>query len=61
MRDRAARASEVPRELAALDARLERLRARLKSGDPDMTDDELQAAIDRVELKRRELRASRAL
>jgi site-specific DNA recombinase len=59
MRELAARAGEVPHELATLEARLERLRARLKSGDPDMTDDESQAAIDRAELKRRELQTVR--
>jgi DNA invertase Pin-like site-specific DNA recombinase len=49
------RATEVPRELQELNARLERLRERLKKGDPDMTADEIQAAIDRAEGKRREL------
>ncbi len=32
-----------------------RLRERLKAGDPDLTADELQVAIDRAEAKRREL------
>ena len=32
------------------------MRERLKQGDPDMTADELQAAIDRAEEKRAELR-----
>ena len=50
-----ARATEVPRELEELDARIVRLRDRLKRGDPDMPEDELQAAIDRAEEKRREL------
>ncbi|GFE79257.1 resolvase [Steroidobacter agaridevorans] len=50
-----ARAETMPQELEALDARLERLRERLKAGDPDLTADELQTAIDRVEAKRREL------
>ena len=49
------RAQAMPQEIAALDARLERLRERLKTGDPDMTADELQAIIERVEAKRREL------
>jgi len=49
------RATEVPRELAGLTARLERLRERLRKGDPDMTADEIQAAIDRAEEKHREL------
>jgi DNA invertase Pin-like site-specific DNA recombinase len=51
------RAIEQPRELQELDARIDRLRARLKAGDPDMTGDEIQAAIDRAEAKRRELQA----
>jgi site-specific DNA recombinase len=50
-----ARAVEQPRELQELAARIERLRERLKHGDPDMTADEIQAAIDRAEAKRREL------
>jgi hypothetical protein len=35
--------------------RIARLRERLKSGDPDLPADELQAAIDRAEAKHREL------
>ena len=49
------RAVEAPRELTGLAARIDRLRERLKAGDPDMTADEIQAAIDRAEAKRREL------
>ncbi len=49
------RATEATHELQELAARIERLRDRLKRGDPDMTADELQAAIDRAEEKRREL------
>jgi site-specific DNA recombinase len=49
------RATEVPHELQELGARIERLRERLKRGDPDMTADEIQAAIDRAEAKRQEL------
>ncbi|MBV8910469.1 MAG: hypothetical protein JOZ89_06890, partial [Gammaproteobacteria bacterium] len=45
-------ASEVPHELQELTARLERLRERLRKGDPDLTADELQVAIDRAEAKR---------
>lgn len=55
MRQAAARADTLPLELQALDARIERLRERQKKGDPDLTADELQAAIERVEAKRREL------
>jgi site-specific DNA recombinase len=50
-----ARAGQRPRELNELIARIERLRERLKAGDPDMATDELQAAIDRAEAKRQEL------
>src|SRR6185437_7008312 len=50
-----ARATEAPKELQELAARIERLRERLRQGDPDMTADELQAALDRAEGKRREL------
>jgi predicted nucleic acid-binding Zn-ribbon protein len=46
---------EQPRELFELMARIERLRERLKQGDPDMTADEIQAAIDRATEKRRQL------
>jgi site-specific DNA recombinase len=49
------RAVEAPRELKELRARIERLRERLKQGDPDMAADEIQAAMDRADAKRREL------
>ena len=55
MRAAAARAVDLPRELEELDARIMRLRERLKAGDPDLTPDELQAAIDRAEAKRRQV------
>jgi site-specific DNA recombinase len=55
MRAVAARAADLPRELEELDARIMRLRERLKAGDPDLTPDELQAAIDRAEAKRRQV------
>jgi DNA repair exonuclease SbcCD ATPase subunit len=51
------RAAEVPKELQELTARIERLRERLRKGDPDMPPDELQAAIERAEQKRQELEA----
>jgi DNA repair exonuclease SbcCD ATPase subunit len=51
------KATEAPRELQELSARIARLRERLKSGDPDLPPDELQAAIDRAEAKRQELLA----
>jgi hypothetical protein len=55
LRQRAARAADDPRELRELEARIARLRDRLERGDPDLTDDELLAAIERAEGKRREL------
>nr|WP_298719408.1 hypothetical protein [uncultured Steroidobacter sp.] len=56
-KENAARSAEVLREIQELDARLVRLRARLRDGDPVMAPDELQAAIDRTEIKRRQLPA----
>jgi hypothetical protein len=50
-----ARAATLPRELQELDARLERLRERLRTGDPDIEPDEIQAVIDRVEEKRQQI------
>jgi hypothetical protein len=50
-----ARAAEAPKEIQDITARIIRLRERLKTGDPDMAPDEIQAAIDRAEEKRREL------
>jgi hypothetical protein len=55
MRGIQSQALEVPRELQELAARITRLRERLKSGDPDMQADALQAVIDTAEAKRREL------
>ncbi len=52
--------AEAPRELQELAARIERLRERMKGGDPDMTADEFQAAIEKVEEKRRELQEQQA-
>jgi hypothetical protein len=54
-RAQAVRTGEAPQELRELAARIERLRGRLRDGDPDMPADEIQAAIDRAEEKRREL------
>jgi site-specific DNA recombinase len=51
------RAAEVPQELRELGARIERLRERLRKGDPDLAADELEAALERAEAKRRELEA----
>ncbi len=55
MRELAARAETLPREAQELEARIARLRERLRAGDPDLAPDELQVAIERVETKRREL------
>jgi hypothetical protein len=49
------RAAEQPHELMELDARIARLRKRMAAGDPDITPDELRAALDLAEYKRREL------
>ena len=54
----AGRAAQRPRELAELDARIERLRERQRSGDPDLAADELQSAVDRAMQKRRDLEAA---
>ena len=48
-------AAEHPHELMELDARIARMRKRMAAGDPDITPDELRAALDRAEYKRREL------
>lgn len=45
-------AATAPKELQKLDARLSQLRQRLKTGDPALTPDDLQAAIDRAERER---------
>jgi DNA invertase Pin-like site-specific DNA recombinase len=55
LRQTAAKAEQAPRELEELRARIERLRERLRQGDPDMTADEIQAAIALAETKRQEL------
>ena len=59
MQASAVKADAVPRELRDLEFRIGRLRVRLLAGDADMATDELQAAIDRAEVKRRELEAAR--
>ncbi len=55
MREIAARAEALPREIQELDARITRLHERLRAGDPDLAADELQAGIERAENERREL------
>ncbi len=56
-----AKDSERPQELADLDARISRLRVRLKSGDPDLSRDDITAAIERVEAQRAEIEAAQPL
>ena len=48
----ASRSEAAPKELQEIDARIGRLRERLRHGDPDLEADELQAAIDQAESKR---------
>jgi site-specific DNA recombinase len=48
LREKETRAIEAPRELQELVARIARLRERLRAGDPDLTADELQGAIERA-------------
>jgi hypothetical protein len=55
VRAKQAEVAELPRELQELAARISRLKDRLRHGDPDLTADEPQAAIDRAEAKRRDL------
>lgn len=50
-----ARSDSQPKDLQELDARLARLRRRLQDGDEDLAADEIQVAIDRVEVKRKDL------
>lgn len=57
MRAMQSRATEAPKDLQELAARIERLRERLRKGDPDMPPDEIEAALERAEGKRRELEA----
>jgi site-specific DNA recombinase len=56
VRESTVAAQAIPKEVAALDQRLVRLRARLAQGDPDMEADELQRVIQDVEAKRNELK-----
>lgn len=47
----AQKAAQQPREIQALEERIERLHGRKAAGDPDMPADELQAAIERAQEK----------
>jgi hypothetical protein len=48
-----AKAEQAPAEMQAIDERIERLRVRLRNGDPDLAPDELEAALSKAEEKRR--------
>lgn len=50
------RAAVKPQKLEKKEARSDRLRKRLEESDSDMAADELQAAIERAEAKRRQLK-----
>jgi hypothetical protein len=58
VRRRTEDAAQRPKELADLDARIERLRERQRTGDPDLATDELQSTIDRAMQKRSQLEAA---
>jgi hypothetical protein len=58
VRQDAEKAEAALAEVAAIELRIARLRERLAAGDPDLEADELQAAIERAEAKRRELLAA---
>jgi hypothetical protein len=49
IKQRSDRAVFAPQEIRELIARIDRLRARLRAGDPDMASDEIQAAIEKAE------------
>ena len=51
-------AAAAPAELQELQARLDRLKRRLAAGDPDMTADELEGLVDRVQAKVTALKAA---
>jgi site-specific DNA recombinase len=55
VRQKNQRAEAVPAELKAISERIARLQDRRCKGDPDLEPDEIQAAIDLAEQKRREL------
>jgi site-specific DNA recombinase len=53
--DAKAEKAKVPAEVAELDQRIARLRARLKAGDPDMSPDDIAAVIEKVETRKQAL------
>lgn len=52
--------AKIPAEVAELDARITRLRNRLKAGGEDMTPDDLMAIIEKVEAQKAALLAAQA-
>jgi len=55
MKEIRSKVADQPRELAELDKRIERLRTRLRTGDPDLTPSDLISAIERLEAQRKGL------
>jgi site-specific DNA recombinase len=55
LKDQAADDDKTPKELVELGKRLARLRRRLRTGDPDLSADDLQTAIEKAERYRLEL------
>jgi hypothetical protein len=53
--DAKAEKAKVPAEVAELDQRIARLRARLKAGDADMAADDIMAVIEKVEAQKQTL------
>jgi site-specific DNA recombinase len=60
MKEIRSKVADQPREVAELDKRLERLRTRLRMGDPDLTPADLISALERLEAQRKELLAVHA-
>jgi site-specific DNA recombinase len=54
----ATNSERMPEAVKKIEDRIERLRERLRVGDPDMEPDELRAAIDRADMKKGELAAA---
>jgi hypothetical protein len=54
------KATQAPTEMKAIEERIERLRGRLRHGDPDLAPDEIEAALAKAEEKRRSLLTTRS-
>lgn len=50
--------TQVPKDVADLDQRIARLRARLKTGDPDMSPEDITAVIEKVQAQKQALLSS---